>query len=400
MPDTDVVLRRCAIVHIEPEETLVFDPIRLLGGDDGLVPQVEWRALAPHLPHAVGLDEGELHALREVSALAWKPRAAVEAAIGADRTASLLAKGLLLCRGSDDPAALLRDEGLRDTHWHPGAAVAHAFSRWSDNDADAARREARPDAVQEMVDRFGGPPPHFHRRADAARRVVLAPAARTGVDDLLAHRATCRNFDPLHVLPAATLSAMLKRAFGAHGVEELAPGAVAVKKNHPSGGALHPVEAYLIVQRAEGLATGLYHYNVEAHALDLLRELNPTEARALATTAVARQGFFADAPVMVVMAARFARSFWKYRAHPKIYRAILLETGHISQNIYLTATEMDIGAFITAAINEVEVEQAFGLQSMQEGPLAICGFGPRAQRKTTVEFDPLGAVWDETGQRR
>ena len=400
MPEADVVLRRCAIVHIEPEETLVFDPIRLLGGDDGLVPQVEWRALAPHLPGAVSLEEAELHALHEVSALAWKPRAAVEAAIGADRTASLLAKGLLLCRGGGDPAALLRDEAVRDTHWHPGAAVAHAFSRWSDNDADAARREARPDAVQEMVDRFGSPPPHFHRRADAARRVRLPPAARTGIDDLLARRATCRNFDPLHVLPAATLSAMLKRVFGVHGVEELAPGAVAVKKNHPSGGALHPVEAYLIVQRAEGLVTGLYHYNVEAHALDLLRELDPAEARTLAATAVARQEFFADAAVMVVMAARFARSFWKYRAHPKIYRAILLEAGHISQNIYLSATEFGLGAFITAAINEVEIEHALGLNPMQEGPLAICGFGPRAARKTTVEFDPLCAVWDEAGQRR
>lgn len=84
-------------------------------------------------------------------------------------------------------------------------------------------------------------------------------------------------------------------------------------------------------------------------------------ARELAVTAVAGQEYFADAPVMVVMTARFARSMWKYRNHPKIYRAILLEAGHISQNLYLTATEMSLGA--------------------------------RALEKTTVEFDPAGKVW-------
>ena len=33
--------------------------------------------------------------------------------------------------------------------------------------------------------------------------------------------------------------------------QELAPGAVMLKKNSPSGGGLHPIEAYLLVQRVE-----------------------------------------------------------------------------------------------------------------------------------------------------
>jgi nitroreductase len=84
---------------------------------------------------------------------------------------------------------------------------------------------------------------------------------------------------------------------------------------------------------------------------------------------------------------------WKYRNHPKIYRAILLEMGHISQNLYLTATEMNLGAFITAAINEIEIEQAFELAPLAEGPLCVCGFGARAKEKVTVEFDPACKVW-------
>ena len=104
--------------------------------------------------------------------------------------------------------------------------------------------------------------------------------------------------------------------------------------------------------------------------------------------------------VLLVVAARFGRSFWKYRNHPKIYRAILLEAGHASQNLYLAATELGLGAFVTAAINEVDIEQAFDLDPIEEGVLAVCGFGARLPHKTTVELDPRHAVWDEDGRLR
>jgi putative peptide maturation dehydrogenase len=306
----------------------------------------------------------------------------------------LLADGLLLAEGDDSPRTR-RDRQLREAAWQDDCAVMHIFSRWSHGDSMAAQREARAKSVSDMVEAFGPPPPHFHRREDAVTRVALDEPVRTALDDLLERRATCRNFDLSQSVSQSQLSALLKRVFGVQGMEELAPGAVALKKNHPSGGGLHPVEAYLVVQRVESLAPGLYHYNVEAHALDLLRELSSGDAHAFAMTAVAGQEYFADAPVLVVLAARFARSMWKYRNHPKIYRAILLEMGHISQNLYLTATEMNLGAFITAAINEVEIEQAFGLEPMAEGPLCVCGFGARTRERVTVEFDPSHKVWGD-----
>lgn len=390
------MLRRCAFLHLEPVEELMFDPLRLLSGEDGLVPHTEWRALAPHLPAPVVLEEAEVAALGRISEGAWKPRAELEARVGAECVASLAAKGLLVGNDGTDAAsaAQVHDGRLRDLHWHAANAIAHAFSRWSGTDADAVRRKAKPDALKVMVEHYGAPPPHFHHRADARARVSLEAPHRTELDELLARRATCRNFDRARALPRAQLSTLLKRVFGVQATEELAPGAVALKKNHPSGGALHPIEAYLIVQRAEDLAPGLYHYNVEAHALDLLREMDAAETRAFALDAVAGQDFFADAPVLAVMAARFARSQWKYRNHPKVYRAILLEAGHISQNLYLTATEMGLGAYITAAINEVEIEQAFRLEPMAEGPLCVCGFGARAKQRVTAELDPLHKVWD------
>jgi putative peptide maturation dehydrogenase len=392
MPTSKV--RRCAHLQFRVKQSKTLDFAALLSGEPAVVVTNVRQALAAHLDQSVEIDAAEMQTLAELDSETWSARDALVAIHGAACIEGLLARRLLLAEDDDSPAAQ-RDRDLRASHWHGAAAIAHAHSRWSHNDSIAAQRESRLQSVEDMVEAFGAPPPHFHRRGEAPLRVALEEPVRTALDDLLERRVTCRNFDLERSVSVAQLSALLKRVFGVQGMEELAPGAVALKKNHPSGGGLHPVEAYLLVQRVENVMSGLYHYNVEANALDLLREVSASDARAFAMTAVAGQEYFADAPVLVVMAARFARSMWKYRDHPKIYRAILLEMGHISQNLYLTATEMDLGAFITAAINEVEIEQAFGLEPMIEGPLCVCGFGARAKERVTVEFDPAHKVWND-----
>ncbi|HET7932351.1 MAG TPA: putative peptide maturation dehydrogenase [Rhodanobacteraceae bacterium] len=391
--DTVVRVRRTRGLHLEPVDRAKIDVAAMLAGGRFLDIQHHWQGLAPETGRKVVVEAADLATLLSIGEADWTAWSEAVALVGAPALQRLVDAGLLEVTGSSTPpdAERLRDE--QQQFWHPLNRLLHAFSRWSRADPEANRRQARFDAVEDMVRRCGLPPPHFHRRADAVARAVLDEPERTPIDDLLERRATCRNFDLSWAVPTAQMSALLKRVFGVHGSEAWAPGAVALKKNHPSGGALHPTEAYLVVQRAEGLAPGLYHYNVEAHSLDMLRELSAGEARSQALTAVAGQDYFAEAPVLVVMAARFARSMWKYRNHPKIYRAILLEMGHISQNLYLTATEMNLGAFITAAINEVEIEQAFGLEPMAEGPLAVCGFGARAAERVTVEFDPGHKVW-------
>ncbi|MEO5625717.1 MAG: putative peptide maturation dehydrogenase [Dokdonella sp.] len=394
MPTTPARVRRCTSLYIERRNRWVFDPVRMLQGEDGLIAHEECIGLNPQHGVEVVLTSVEILALDHVGQNVWNAADKLAQAIGEDCVRSLLAKGVLVLEGT---AACARDEQIRDSNWHSLTSTAHVFSRWSGTDSVAAQREARLHSVEEMVRACGPPPPHFYHRADAQSRALLPRPPRNDLDDLMARRATCRNFDTSAVLAQSDVGALLHRAFGVQGSEELAPGAVALKKNHPSGGGLHPLEAYLVVQRVEDLQPGVYHYNVESHALDLLRAMPVRDVHALSLTAVAGQTYFAEAPVMLVIAARFARSFWKYRNHPKIYRAIVLEAGHASQNVYLAATDMGMGAYVTAAINEVEIEQAFGLDPLVEGPLAVCGFGRRTSQKTTVELDPLGMVWNAAG---
>jgi putative peptide maturation dehydrogenase len=389
-------VRRCAGLFLQPRERQAMDLAALLGGGDAIRVEQAWFAMAPHLPGEIEVDGAIVEALPLLSETRWKAFSEIAEQIGTERLRRMIEIGVVVVDHPGDPRHD-RDLRTRELQWHPLSAVAHMALRWSGVDSIATQNESRIRTTADLVAESGLPPPHFHRRDDATTRISLERSSPASLDGLLESRATCRNFETETPMSLRAVSVVLGRVFGVHGREEFLPGVVALKKNHPSGGGLHPLEAYLLLQHIEGLACGLYHYNVEAHALDLLSTMKVDEAHALSLGMVAGQDYFANAHAVVVVAARFARSFWKYRRHPKIYRAILLEAGHASQNLYLAATDLGLGAYVTAAINEVEIEQAFGLDPLFEGPIAVCGFGPRAGTRTTVELDPAGRVWDASG---
>lgn len=392
--------RRCAVVMIEPRERLRLDVASLFSGDNALASEMGRVALAPHLGVEVELDADEAIALLGIGETPWFPIEKLATGVAPDIIRRLVEKGLVIGDGDAHAELRARDEAIRAAHWRPLSAVAHYFSRWKDNGLDEDARFTRNRPVEEFVEEYGLPPPHLVERASRERRDRLSRAADSPLDALFRGRSTCRNFDVDATISRAAFGDLLQRVLGCLAVVEVMPGVTTLKKANPSGGGLHPIEPYLLVRRVEGVDTGLYHYHAADHALEPLTRMNSAAAGRLAKIIVAGQGFFAEAPVLVMLVARFGRTFWKYRNHPKAYRAIVLEAGHISQNLYLAATEAGFGAYVTAAINEVDIEQALGLDPLHESPLAVLGFGPRAAEKTMLEFDPLGTVWDENGARR
>ena len=387
-------IRRCAVVFLEPREQAEFDLGVLLGGGDGLRRERRWLALAPHLGTEVEVDGTERELLGAMSPGQWVDEAGIEERAAMER---LVAEGLLI---SDEPAHAAmraRDESLRGTYWHPLAATLHAFTRWSGVNTVQNSKDSGTETAVEMRQVLGVPPVEAARRAPDANLKPLPRIAPTDFDDLLARRATCRNFDPSRKVPYDLFAQLLQRVFAAQAEVRVSDDLTFLKKNVPSGGGLHPMECYLIVQHVEGVAPGLYHYQAQEHALEPLA--GPDKPlREFVMDMVAQQHWFADAHVVVLLSPRFDRTFWKYRHHAKGYRVVALEGGHLSQTLYLSATEAGLGAFITGAINEVELEQAFGLDPIHQGALAICGFGWRGQVMETAELDPAGAVWIATPQ--
>ena len=391
-------LRRCAALLLEPRERAEFALAGLLRGGTGVTTRMEWLARAPHLPAPVVVDPDDLPLLGSLGAKDWHDADALRSTHGGERVQRLVDAGLLL-EDASPGAARVADDLVRGQHWHGLAAVVHGASRWQGEDAPRSMEAHGVGSAQGLRDRYGAPPPALRAPASASGAVTpLARAAPNGFDALLDTRTTCRNFETVATLPQDVFAHVLERAFGARGRVDAAPGFEVLKKTSPSGGALHPTEAWVIVQRVEGLRPGLYHYRPVEHALEALPWTGDAAAlRAFARTAVAGQDYFADAHAMVVLVPRFGRNFWKYRNHAKAYRVVVLDVGHLSQTLQLAATEQGLGAFVTAAINEVDIEQAFGLDACVEGPLAVCGFGVRARTMVKSELDPNRRVWTRPG---
>lgn len=385
-------IRRCAVVFIEPRERLDFDLGRLVTGGTGVEMVREWIALAAHLDDEIALDTAEVTALGALSLEKWIDFDDACRTLPREVLERLLDKGLLLGDGDENAGTRERDEQVRTSHWRGLAATVHRHTRWSGVDTLEAERRFGEETDRPFLERLGEPETPVRERVESNQRIALGKPTDTALEALIRQRVTCRNWDVSRPLSAEDFASTLYRTFAARAVSD-EPGITVMKRAVPSAGGLHPTEAYLLVQNVEGVTPGLYHYHPIDHALEPLGDIAAEDSQALALRIVAGQRHFMKAHVIIILASRFRRTFWKYRNHAKAYRAIILDAGHLSQTLYLVAAERGLAAFITAAVNERDIEEIFGLDPMLEGVLAVSGFGWRGELVDEVEFDPLGSVW-------
>ena len=332
----------------------------------------------------------ELHILHELTSNAWVPISEIADRLNtnSDSVRDLAKKGLLLSDADDLDLRQLRkkDEQLAACQWNIHAALYHFMTKWK-----ALRLEielptelhelqeyatARGETFQKFIDLYGPPPGHFHAIANPARIQDLPVVGREGsLYETLLNRKTTRAFDKKLSLKLEDLSTVLYYVWGCHGYARVWKDIIGLKKTSPSGGDLHPAEVYPLVRDVEGLEPGLYHYGVKEHRLELLTAMSADEAAELANEFTAGQSYPRSAHVTFIMTARFYRNFWKYRQHQKSYSVILMDAAHLSQTLYLVCTEMGLGAFVTAAINNVNIEQKLGVDGVNEGAIAVCGCG-------------------------
>ena len=139
----------------------------------------------------------------------------------------------------------------------------------------------------------------------------------------------------------------------------------------PSAGALYPIETYLVLNRVEGLAAGVYHYSVKETSLVLLRE--GSLGRDLARAGLGQE-MLAEAACVFVWTAMVARSKWKYRE--RAYRYIYMDAGHVGQNLYLAATGLGLGCCTVGAFFDGEEDRIVGADGEREISLYLGAVGP------------------------
>jgi SagB-type dehydrogenase family enzyme len=146
-------------------------------------------------------------------------------------------------------------------------------------------------------------------------------------------------------------------------VKRLSPEAGVSFRPHPAGGALHELEVYPLIDRCDGLAAGLYHYNPLTHQLYRISDANPyvrTLLRMAGITATMEQP-----PQMVLnITARFQRMQHKYQS--MTYAVILKNVGALYQTMYLVATAMGLAPCALGGGHSDLFAQAAGLNYMEE----------------------------------
>lgn len=171
-----------------------------------------------------------------------------------------------------------------------------------------------------------------------------------------------------------TLSDILYCGLGITGHVEGDVGQLPLKMT-PSAGARNPYEAYIFARNVDGLNQGVYHYSASEHNLAKIAPL-PKESL---SSYVGNQDWVDNKNALIFLVAYMERSMWKYE-DPNIYRAIMIEAGHIAQNMMLVATKDNQTLCPTAALSHTKVMDAAGInKKITRSPIYALALGPKSR---------------------
>jgi len=205
----------------------------------------------------------------------------------------------------------------------------------------------------------------------SARKIPLPadlPPAQLDFDQAVLTRRSRRDFsgEPVSFPEAAKL---LFYANGVTGSVEGHEGRPQYFRAAPSGGALYPVELYLIALRVGELEAGLYHYDPFANHLARLaqRDLSRDLVEITFTPELAQAG------LALILTGISLKNRVKYGERG--YRFLLLEAGHIAQNVLLTAHALGLGAVTIGGFVDDELNRLVGVDGVDEFGLYLIAAG-------------------------
>lgn len=237
-------------------------------------------------------------------------------------------------------------------------AKVPASRDWLRSHIGRGSAETRSD--QEM----GLPQPPLTRPAPAGAPTIDLPAPtsvelrRPDLRECISARESHRKFAQ-RPITLAELSFLL---WATQGVKSVAKDGYFTKRTVPSGGARHPFETWLGVLAVEGLTPGIYRYLPLTHQLFCSHTVENLPAALIEATC--GQVFAGRAAVMFAWAAVPYRSEWRYHEHAA--KAVLLDAGHVGQNLYLACEALGLGTCAIAAYLQDKADQLFRLDGQDE----------------------------------
>ncbi len=199
----------------------------------------------------------------------------------------------------------------------------------------------------------------------ATAPLVHLPAPRLGgmtLADALARRRS-RRVTCSDSITLADLGTLLGAAYG---VSAHLDGSGQSFRTAPSGGALYPLELYIVTRLVDGVDEALLHYDPLRHCLERLRAV---DARSELEPLTPYPELIRDTAALVVMTVMFWRSRFKYGQ--RAYRFAVLEAGHVGQNLSLAASALDLATVPLGGFYDRRVDDFLGADGVNEAALYL-----------------------------
>jgi SagB-type dehydrogenase family enzyme len=216
-------------------------------------------------------------------------------------------------------------------------------------------------AQLQLFTQRGGRPNH-------SRELIALPEPaplQAELADVLATRRSAEGFGPGE-LAMDVLAGLLVRSYGTTDVGGRP------RRPTPSGGALYPIDLFVVAERVQGLAKGMYHYDPYRNGLTLAREVD-FEGLCLATfhPELAR-----DCAAVIVLGATFWRSRFKYGQRG--LRFCLMDAGHLMQSLLLVGVGYSLAVRPIGGFLDDEAASEMDFDGVNEAPLYLMLVGSKA----------------------
>lgn len=139
---------------------------------------------------------------------------------------------------------------------------------------------------------------------------------------------------------------------------------------YPSAGARYPNEVYPIVLKGNGIDQGIYHYYVRKHMLEEMWKYSDLSQR---ITKCIKQKEFKKSAIFLIVSSVFWRTQVKYG--DRGYRHLMLDTGHLCQNIYLISAALGIGCCSIGGFIDTNINNLLDLDGKEESVQIVIALG-------------------------
>lgn len=236
------------------------------------------------------------------------------------------------------------------------------------------------DTVRQHVDfsktkqnqRYPAPPLQKPCPADVVRidlpdgRNALERLGKISLGQAILRRESVRKYSPTPLL-LEELSLLL---WATQGVRHVFGGSSALR-SVPSAGARHSFETYIVVDRVDALAQGLYRYLPFDGQLAQLA-VKPQIGRDAAAACLG-QGFIAAAAATFFWTTIPARMEWRYDL--AAHKVIAVDAGHVCQNLYLACQSIGAGTCAVAAYDQAACDRLLGVDGKDEFTIYLAAVG-------------------------